>query len=74
MSILIKGMDMPKNCSTCPFYICDEEGWCVILREYISHYEYCPLVEVQCYTVAQFNESQCISHFNEWEKVYVGID
>lgn len=47
MSILIKGMDIPKNCSTCPFYICDGEGWCVVLREYISHPKYCPLVEVK---------------------------
>lgn len=39
MSILIKGMEMPKNCWECPFERC-------VLRTLVDRHPDCPLVEV----------------------------
>ena len=52
MSILIRGMEMPKNCKTCPFS--DHEAWCLIPGDWRERYycpddersEYCPLIEL----------------------------
>ena len=52
MSILIKGMEMPKNCKECPFS--DHEAWCLIPGDWKERYycpddevsDNCPLVEV----------------------------
>ncbi len=39
MSILIQGMEMPKNCKDCPFS--DHEAWCLIPGSWRERY-YCP--------------------------------
>ena len=52
MSIIIKGMDMPKSCNNCP--MCSViEWWCDALNRNLVHAiadtgraEWCPLVEV----------------------------
>lgn len=52
MSILIRGMEMPKNCKDCPFS--DHEAWCLIPGDWRERYycpdnersEYCPLIEL----------------------------
>lgn len=52
MSILIQGMEMPKNCKDCPFS--DHEAWCLIPGDWRERYycpdnersEYCPLIEL----------------------------
>ena len=53
MSILIKGMEMPKNCDSCPCYYETEGAWrneCEVLQR--EHYitderpDWCPLVPV----------------------------
>lgn len=52
MSVIVKGMDMPKNCKDCPFS--DHEAWCLIPGDWRERYycpdnersEYCPLVEI----------------------------
>ena len=53
MSVLIKGMEMPKNCDECPCYYETEGAWrneCEVLgKEYIAddyRPEWCPLVEL----------------------------
>lgn len=50
MSILIKGMEMPKDCNKCPMTV---DGYCRIIGypngdAIIKHYKplWCPLVEV----------------------------
>lgn len=52
MSIMIKGMEMPKTCKECPFS--DHEAWCLILGDWRERYympkdersKYCPLIEL----------------------------
>lgn len=52
MGVIVKGMEMPKNCKTCPFS--DHEAWCLIPGDWRERYycpdnersEYCPLVEI----------------------------
>lgn len=52
MSIMIKGMEMPKNCKECPFS--DHEAWCLIPGDWRERYympkdersKYCPLIEL----------------------------
>ena len=52
MSILIKGIEMPKNCKECPFS--DHEAWCLIPGSWKERYycpddersEHCPLIEL----------------------------
>ena len=53
MSILIRGMEMPKNCDSCPCYYETEGAWrneCEVLQR--EHYitnerpDWCPLVPV----------------------------
>ena len=39
MSILIQGMEMPKNCKECPFS--DHEAWCLLPGDWRERY-YCP--------------------------------
>lgn len=53
MSVLIRGMKMPKNCDECPCYYETEGAWrneCEVLgKEYIAddyRPEWCPLVEL----------------------------
>ena len=53
MSIIVKGMEMPKNCDECPCYYETEGAWrneCEVLgKEYIAddyRPEWCPLVEL----------------------------
>ena len=53
MSVIVKGMEMPKNCKDCPFS--DHEAWCLIPGDWRERYycpndersEYCPLIEVE---------------------------
>lgn len=48
MSVLVKGIDMPTNCQTCPF-IDDECRFCKAVKEYIPMLgkpKFCPLEEV----------------------------
>ena len=55
MSILIKGIDMPKRCIDCPFMVSDDDDNCVLqTKEANSHFTSwedmkanCPLVEVK---------------------------
>lgn len=52
MSVIVKGMEMPKNCKECPFS--DHQAWCLIPGEWRERYycpdddvsEHCPLVEI----------------------------
>ena len=52
MSIMIKGMEMPKTCKECPFS--DHEAWCLIPGDWRERYycpedersEHCPLIEL----------------------------
>lgn len=52
MSLIIKGMEMPKNCKDCPFS--DHQAWCLIPGDWRERYycpddevsEHCPLSEV----------------------------
>lgn len=52
MSILIKGMEMPKNCAECEFHQSGYPDWCDLsIRARDIHnteirQEWCPLVEV----------------------------
>lgn len=53
MSVLIEGMEMPKNCDECPCYYETEGAWrneCQVLREECAISEgrpsWCPLVEI----------------------------
>ena len=53
MSVLIKDMEMPKNCDECPCYYETEGAWqneCQVLREERAISEgrpsWCPLVEI----------------------------
>ena len=54
MSILIKGMEMPKNCRTCPMLFDGHSyRWCNITGESLGieetdngRDEYCPLIEL----------------------------
>ena len=57
MSVLIKGMEMPKNCDECELCTCyvredgtEENYRCVItfypIHEFDERHEYCPLVEI----------------------------
>ena len=39
MSVIVKNMEMPKNCKTCPFS--DHEAWCLIPGSWRERY-YCP--------------------------------
>lgn len=52
MSVIIKGMEMPKTCKECPFS--DHEAWCLIPGDWRERYympkdersKYCPLIEL----------------------------
>ena len=52
MSVIVKNMEMPKNCKDCPFS--DHEAWCLIPGDWRERYycpddersEYCPLIEL----------------------------
>ena len=49
MSVIIKGMDMPKNCCDCVF---EEKGWCCAVDgirrvESIDRPDWCPLEEAE---------------------------
>lgn len=51
MAVLIKGMEMPKSCDTCP---CDYDGYCTVAQktptfdEWTVHRpSWCPLVEIK---------------------------
>ena len=52
MSVIVKGVEMPQNCKTCPFS--DHEAWCLIPGDWRERYycpddersEYCPLIEL----------------------------
>ena len=53
MSVVIRGMEMPRNCDECPCYYETEGAWrneCEVLgKEYIAddyRPEWCPLVEL----------------------------
>jgi len=55
MGVLIRGMEMPKNCFTCPFKnleICDED---------------CPLVEVPSADVVEVKHGKWIVLDDRWE-------
>ena len=52
MSVIVKNMEMPKNCKECPFS--DHEAWCLIPGSWKERYycpddersEHCPLIEL----------------------------
>ena len=46
MSVLIKGMEMPKSCILCD--LSHEDGWCPVKQDYVDRYSYetCPLIPV----------------------------
>lgn len=46
MSVLIKGMEMPKSCILCD--LSHEDGWCPVKQDYVDRYSYetCPLIEI----------------------------
>lgn len=52
MSVIVKNMEMPKNCKECPFS--DHEAWCLIPGSWKERYycpddersDDCPLVEI----------------------------
>lgn len=51
MSIIIKGMDMPKICELCPFWVMRTDGrWCRTLHKIIDiskdRADDCPLIEI----------------------------
>ena len=47
MSIIIKGMDMPKECGVCPFVsVSNNIPYCDILIEDIRNGLSCPLIEI----------------------------
>ena len=51
MSILIKGIDMPKNCGSCDYLRDDlESSYCYLMDKDISdgtiRAEFCPLIEI----------------------------
>mgnify|MGYP007122039505 CR=1 FL=1 len=39
MSVIVRGMEMPKNCKECPFS--DHEAWCLLPGDWRERY-YCP--------------------------------
>ena len=62
MSIIIKGMDMPKDCSYCILAnehingLCEKKYYCRLEADY----EHCPLIEIPKgfdYTVLKFIEA-----------------
>ena len=76
MSIFIKGMEMPKNCDSCPCYYETEGAWrneCEVLQR--EHYitderpDWCPLVEIpphgRLIDVDKFKEE--FPHDEDWD-------
>lgn len=66
MSLIIKGIDMPKSCGGCEFNYCLEGGsyewWeCVILHDDINQFDTrrtdCPLVEIDDTTISKPRDS-----------------
>lgn len=60
MSIIIKGMDMPKNCGSCPFYSVESESKCYVSRRFVEYIDlpkgrprplWCPLEEAPDITI-----------------------
>ena len=56
MSVIIKGMEMPKNCGSCPFYSVESESKCYVSRHFVEYIDlpkgrsrplWCPLEEVE---------------------------
>ena len=62
MSVLIKGMPMPKSCGECFFYdngCCSVTMYIVLLKRGEDKPKWCPLVEVNpcdtCYIAQNYN-------------------
>lgn len=56
MSVIVKGMDMPKNCGSCPFYSFESESKCYISKHFVEYIDlpkgrfrplWCPLDEAE---------------------------
>lgn len=83
MSILIKGMKIPKNCDNCPCYYETEGVWrneCQVLRKECAISEerpsWCPLVEVQPHgdLIDRDKFIQFIKeHWDEYDQWFVGM-
>lgn len=52
MSVIIKGMEMPKSCEDCGFYGIECEGGCALTKYYVlrkkdeDRPKWCPLVDL----------------------------
>jgi hypothetical protein len=73
MSVLIKGMEMPKNCGECQF--CHTENFkiycCPTDREdifYDAIPEWCPLVQIPPITDEQISDAFQVAIANYWEE------
>ena len=76
MSVLIKGMKMPKNCDNCDLIQFDDEGleahcplspyyrWCGTPPDYIL--EGCRLVEIPTPHGRLIDADELIGYLNEW--------
>lgn len=64
MSILIKGMDMPKDCTECRMVVFDRMGfpYCSIDGETTGD---CPMVEIPQH-VDLIDRNRLIINFNDW--------
>ena len=76
MSVIVKGMDMPKKCYDCVF---EEKGWCCAVDgirrvESIDRPDWCPLEElVQCGECKWANSrGECAYNGEEAEDIKTG--
>lgn len=81
MSVLVKGIDMPTNCQTCPFSD-DECRFCKAVKEYIPMLgkpKFCPLVAVSEDAVSPCEVCPLVkvdetAILDGWDKVYPDDD
>lgn len=75
MSILIKGMEMPEDCFSCPL---KEEGFCNITNAYAGRINErnrdCPLVELPEHHGRLVDADYLEKHAGEWLSTYNLID
>ena len=84
MSVLVKGMNMPRNCADCP---CGDaqDGWCYVHNEVLERMgngypstetrpEWCPLVEVLTPHGRLIDESVLISDIRKNSESYFADD
>ncbi len=84
MSVIVKGMEMPKNCKDCP--LSDHEAWCLIPGSWRERYycpddersNDCPLVEIPTPHGRLGDLDALIEKYGEWyteegtESGYIG--